>query len=280
MKALIKSEMSADLTDQLEEILPRLKFKYRQEFKDAGRLDLPGQDELPFEQPIETVSAPPEAPAPTVDEPPAPPEQPQAEPLNSAQQAADAALALQRQIDELKKSEAMQREQAAVLQQPQPVTREQKLALWRQTGMSEEEAHFLQQNPEMIDHPQLTGFAVSQAQQAGHQRGTKEFSDAVKKIFDANFNRLQGKAEDPAMQSTPKFFQPPPPPAAPKEAHIVSAPVSRHVPGVTRPRGRVTLSREEQEAARMSGLTLEEYAMQKRKYQDMRESGEYRDERR
>ena len=76
MKALINSEMSADLTDELEEILPRLKFKYRQEFKDGGRVDLPSQDELPIEQPIETVSAPPEAPVPTVDEPPAPPESP------------------------------------------------------------------------------------------------------------------------------------------------------------------------------------------------------------
>ena len=30
----------------------------------------------------------------------------------------------------------------------------------------------------------------------------------------------------------------------------------------------------------MSGLTLEEYAMQKRKYQDMRSDGSYRDQRR
>ena len=29
----------------------------------------------------------------------------------------------------------------------------------------------------------------------------------------------------------------------------------------------------------MSGLTLEEYAMQKRKYQEMRSDGSYRDER-
>ena len=127
MPALIKSEMPAGLTDELEKILPRLKFKYRQEFKDGGRVDLPSQDELPIEQPIETVSAPPEAPAPTVDEPPAPPESPQPEPLNSAQQSADATLALQKQIDELKKSEAIQREQAAIVQQSQPVTREQKL---------------------------------------------------------------------------------------------------------------------------------------------------------
>ena len=60
----------------------------------------------------------------------------------------------------------------------------------------------------------------------------------------------------------------------------MSAPVSRDVPDLTRAARSGDVKREEQEAARMSGLTLEEYAMQKRKYQDMRESGEYRDERR
>ena len=246
-----------------------LKSKYRQAFKDGGRVDQPGQSELLIEQPVESAS--PEAPAPTVEEPTAPqPEQPQQD---------DATAALQRQIEELRQSEQVQRQQAAIVQQPQPVTREQKLALWRQSGLSEEEAHFLQQNPEMIDHPQLTGFAVRQAQQAGHQRGTDAFSDVVKKIFDQEFNRLQGHEDHPVMQQTPKFFQPPPPPAPPKESHFVSAPVSREVPGVTRPRGKVTLSRQEQEAARISGLTLEEYAREKARYQDMRETGEYRDNR-
>ena len=197
-----------------------------------------------------------------------------------AQQAADASLALKRQIDELKKSEDMQRQQAELLQQPQPPTREQKLQLWKRSGLSVEEAHFLQQNPDMIDHPQLTGFAVIQAQQGGHKRGEPSHFDAVKKIFDANFERLQAEENNPVMQPTPKFFQPKPPPAEPNPAYIVSAPVSRDVPGSsTRPRGRVTLSREEQEAARVAGISLEEYAMQKRKYQGMRESGEYRDER-
>lgn len=165
-----------------------------------------------------------------------------------------------------------------MLQQPQPPTRQQKLALWRSSGMSEEESAFLQRNPEMIDFSELTGFAVRRAQQAGYQRGTNEFSDAVKKIFDANFSRPQGQAESPVMPQTPEFFRPPAP-AAPKEAYIVSAPVSRDVPGVTRPRGRVTLSREEMEAARFSGLTPEEYAAQKQKYAEMRSDGSYRDER-
>ena len=218
--------------------------------------------EPPTEQPIE--SAPPEAPAVETT-----PEQPE--------NRDEAALALQRQIEELKRSEEMQRQQQAVLQQPQPVTREQKLALWRQSGLSEEEAHFLQRNPEMIDHPQITGFAVSQAEQAGYQRGSDGHFDAVKKIFDEQFNGPQ--AESPAMP-TPKFFRPPPPPAPARPSNLVSAPVSRTVPdGSPRPRGKVTLSPDEQEAARISGVSLEEYAKEKARYQGMKASGEYRDNR-
>ena len=100
----------------------------------------------------------------------------------------------------------MQREQTAVLQQPQPVTREQKLALWRSSGMSEAEAHFLQQNPEMIDFSELTGFAVRQAQQAGHKRGTNEFSDAVKKIFDAQLRASAIRSEQSCHATNAQVF--------------------------------------------------------------------------
>ena len=255
--------MSADLTDELEEILPRLKFKYRQEFKDGGRVDLPSQNELPIEEPNETVSAPPEAPAPTLDEPPALPESPQPEPLNSAQQGADATLALQKQIDELKKSEEVQRQQAAIVQ----------LA-------NERRQAWLAQTPGAKDHIP----ALGHIHRAALDGGLVDTSPEYFQFMESQLAALQAQQPEvnPVMRPTPKFFQPPPPPAEPKPANIVSAPVSRSVPTSDgrRPRGRVTLSREEQEAARMSGLTLEEYAMQKRKYQDMRESGEYRDERR
>ena len=241
----------------------RVKSKYQ--FKDGGRIS---PDELPIEPSIEhpTESAPPEAPT----EPPAPPP----EPSN------DAAQALQRQIDELTKSEALRRQQQAVMQQPQPPTREQKLALWRQTGMSDGEAHFLSQHPAMIDNSDMTAFAVNQANLAGHQRGTDAHYEAVKKIFDENFSGQQGQTESPVMQQTPKFFRPSPPPAAPKPSNFVSAPVSREVPtGSGRPRGQVKLTPSEVEAARISGITLEQYAKEKLKYEGMKASGEYRDNR-
>ena len=78
----------------------RTKSKYR--FKDGGRVA--GQDELPIEQPVEQVSAPPEtSPAPPVDEPPgaSQPEPPQD----------DATAALRAQIDGLRRSEAFQQQQ-------------------------------------------------------------------------------------------------------------------------------------------------------------------------
>jgi hypothetical protein len=77
----------------------RLKSKYRQAFSDGGAVI--AQDR-PIEQPIETVTAPAEAPAPAV-EPSAPP--PQQEPAN------DAAMALKRQIENLRQSEQAQRRQ-------------------------------------------------------------------------------------------------------------------------------------------------------------------------
>jgi hypothetical protein len=198
----------------------RTKTKYRQAFKEGGRVVLPGQAELPTEQPTEAVSAPPEAPAPA--EPPAPPPQ-QEQPQN------DATEALHRQIEALKKSEQVQRQQAAMPQEP--MSREQRLAQWQQHGgLSNDEIQFFQKHPEMVDHPQITGLAVSQAKQAGHERGTDAHLAFVERAFNAHVEHLmreQAQAQ-PAMQ-TPAFFKPPTR-SAPNPASLVSAPVSRSVP--------------------------------------------------
>ena len=187
--------------------MARTKTRYRQ-FKDGGRVDLSGQAELPIEppleQPVEAVSAPPEAPA--VDETPA---SPQPEPEQPKQD--DATLALRRQIESLRQSEQM-RQQAAQAGMPQkPLSREARLAAWRQQGISDSEAAFFVRNPEMLDLPQLTGFAIHKALEAGHPRGTDAHFDFVKKAFDANLAHLQGQA-NPVMQPTtptPAFFAPP-----------------------------------------------------------------------
>jgi hypothetical protein len=69
----------------------------------------------------------------------------------------------------------------------------------------------------------------------------------------------------------------------PNPSSLVSAPVSRSIPSASGKRhqspGKVTLTPSEVEAARLSGISIEEYARQKLKYEGMRESGEYRDNR-
>ena len=192
--------------------MARLKSKYR-EYRDGGRVDQPGQDELPIE-PTEAPAPEVPAAAPPVDRQPEPP-------AESPPQHDDATLALKKQIEGLRQSEQMNRQQAAMPQQ-QPMTREAKLALWRQGGMSDAESHFLQQNPEMIDHSDLTGFVVEQARQAGLQRGSDAHFDFVKKAFDSH---LQAQA-NPAMQTpatpTPKFK--PPPASTPKQSSFGATP--------------------------------------------------------
>ena len=70
-------------------------------------------------------------------------------------------------------------------------------------------------------------------------------------------------------QPTPKFFAPPAP-RSPNPASRYSAPVSRDIPGSgtgQRNPGKVTLSPQEVEAARLSGISVEEYAKNKVEYE-------------
>ena len=96
---------------------------------------------------------------------------------------------------------------------------------------------------------------------------------AVKEAFDQTIAHLQAQAAD--------MPTPPSPPAQSAPSAMLSAPVSRMVPTGpgARPRGKITLSPSEVEAARISGLTVEQYAAEKLKYEGMRERGEYRDNR-
>ena len=165
---------------------------------------------------------------------------------------------------------------------PQPMSREARLAEWQaHGGLSNNEIQFFQKHPEMIDWPQITGLAVNQANQAGHPRGSDAHFDFVKKAFDANLAHLQAQAAQPAMQPTtptPAFFKPPPGRPAANPSSKFSAPVSREVPNSTGKRitpGKVTLTPQEVEAARISGISLEEYAKQKIRKADMIASGEY-----
>ena len=100
-------------------------------------------------------------------EPPAPPPQ---QPQPELPQHDDATLALQKQIEGLRRSEQLQRQQASL--PPQPMSREQRLEAWRAQGISDSEAAFFVRNPEMLDRPEVTGFAIHKALEAGLSRGT------------------------------------------------------------------------------------------------------------
>ena len=238
----------------------RTKTKYRE----INSENTPAEKELP----VEAVIAPPEAPAVAVAVEPQP--QPPA-PVAASE-------ALSRQLDELKRSEELVRQRAAAPQQPP--TREQRLALWRQQGLSEAEAHFLQRHPLMIDHPEIASAASVEAMRAGHARDSEEYWKATEMNFNYHLDRMREQsaaAANPATQPTPEFFRPPPPPAPPTRSNIVSAPVSREVPS-GRPReenpNRTTLSAEELAVAAASGITATQYAAGKLRLQREKLAGE------
>ncbi len=179
--------------------------------------------------------------------------------IPDAAKADEAALALKRQIEALRQSEAVQRQAAP---------REQLLHKWRSEGMGQTEEHFLRANPGMIDNPQLTVLAANEAAQH-HQRGTEAHRNATREIFHRHLT--------PAAQPTPAFFEPPPPPAPPVQSAMYSAPVSRSVPsgGYREPSpSSVRLTHEEQETARMSGISDIEYAKNKLRMEREKASGE------
>ena len=187
---------------------------------------------------------------------------------------ADAAsLALKRQIEALRRSEEIQRQQAAQLAAQRPPTREEKLAMWRQQGgMHDAELRFLEANPELIDIPQLTAFAANEALKAGHERGSEAHMETTKKLFHEYLASMQAPA------ATPDFFKPLPAKAPPdRSSRITSAPVSREVPsGGPRPEtnpDKVILSAEEMEIARSSGISAAEYARHKIRLQREKAAG-------
>jgi hypothetical protein len=205
--------------------------------------------------------------------------------FEAVQQAKDAALnadeaaqRLKEQIAAFNRAEEMQRQhQAAMMAMAQhvPVTREQKLDAWRSQGMTQAEEAFLNQHPEMVDHPQVLTAAIGTTMRSGVSRDAPEFFDKVKSNFNFHLRRFQQQA---AAQS-PEFFRPPPTPAParPTSASYVSAPVSRDVPSVersARPPSKVTLSAEELEAARFSGVSPETYAKNKLRLMSAKARGE------
>jgi hypothetical protein len=236
-----------------------------------------------YRKSAENIPPPGEATAPAIE---APAVAVEVQPQPELSQPDETALALQRQIDALARSEALQRQAAEQQLQPQrPMSREDRLAVWRMQGMPEVELKFLTANPALVDMPQLTAYAANEALQQGHERGSEAFLNATKLNFDKHLQHLQAQAQTPTesvMQETPKFFAPPAQPKPkPNGGPIVSAPVSRTVPDGSGSRPeyqqdprRVTLSVDEREIARASGISEIEYARNKIKLQGMKSRGE------
>jgi hypothetical protein len=230
-------------------------------------------ENIPADKPaVEAVIAPsPEAPTVGVD----------VRPDTEATKADAAAEALKRQVEELARSEAFLRQQAQP-QPPRPMTREEKLAVWQQQGMPGDQLEFLKANPELVDYSDLAAFAANEAAQAGHERGSNEHMHATKELFDKHLAHLQAQAQqqtEPAMKTTPDFFQPPLPKAPRASTSHWSAPVSREAPDSRRPEietdpRRVTLSVDERLIAKSCNLSDTEFARQKLKMLRMKASGE------
>lgn len=114
----------------------------------------------------------------------------------------------------------------------------------------------------------LKGFQW-QAKKSGLTPHTQEFLDFIE-------DRMNGKEleKEPVVETTPEK-------PAKEKGPIVSAPVSRDVPNSNGKRtpGKVTLTPAEVEAARISGISVEEYAKQKVKKSEMVASGEYGEQR-
>jgi hypothetical protein len=143
-------------------------------------------------------------------------------------------------------------------------------------AMANAEAHrqeWLNKTPGARDHIAKLGAFHHAALKAGLADTSPEYFQ----FLETQLAALKAAPPSPP-QPTPQFQ---PPPAAKPPKPLYGAPVSREVPtsNGSRPTGKVTLSPAEVEAARISGISAEEYAKEKLRYRNMLQSGEYRDNR-
>jgi hypothetical protein len=152
---------------------------------------------------------------------------------------------------------------------------EELIAVWKQQGLTDREAEFLLANKHMIARPDFIARAANEAQAQGTQRDSDEYFQTIADSFNRQVaeraDKKAKKAAKKAHEPTPEYFQPTP--ASPEQpeqsaSSIYSAPVSRQVSGGG------WLSREEQEAARMAGISDTEYARNKVKMLRMQKTGQ------
>lgn len=136
--------------------------------------------------------------------------------------------------------------------------------------LSRAKQDYIAKHPEISSNKRINDRATFYHREAIAD-GIAEDSEAYFKYMDESLGYTK---EDPPDEPTP-------PPKKPGGGNIVSAPVSREVTGSNgkKPVTKVTLTAQEVEAAKLSGITVEEYAKQKQRYQDMQASGEYSNQR-
>jgi hypothetical protein len=199
----------------------------------------------------------------------------------------EATLALQKQIAGLKKSEELQKQyalhmqaqRAAQMAAPEPALPDSpsdRIALWKQGGLSDEDATYLQARPAMVQYPMITKAAYAATLQAGIERDSPDFAAAMEGNFASLLNRAQAR---PAPAATPEFFRPPPAPspARAEPSAMYSAPVSRQAPSgsLREPSPRqLKLSPEERQIAAASGISDVQYAQNKLRMLRERAAGE------
>jgi hypothetical protein len=180
----------------------------------------------------------------------------------------DATAVLRDQMDNLRKATERQwQHESPSLDEAQAA----KLDQWRQAGLSEGDARFLARHPRMVDMHELAQHAAGEALRAGHTGGTDAFYDALKANFDRHLAEIERQSAPPGQQAAP-MIQPSPAlsddePTSELAASLYSAPVTRNPPGgsYAPSLNSVTLSPEERQIAKASGLTEKEYAYQKLK---------------
>jgi hypothetical protein len=206
------------------------------------------------------VTAAPVAPPP--EQPPLPPPAPPAEPLGDD----TAALALKKQIDALRQNEDW-------------VARQNALAL--ETNRRRQE--WLGRNPQAQQHLA----ELDQLHRAAVRSGLVDGSPHYFEFLEQGLQRLpppNSGAEHMAeeMQARAAEHAPPrPQPREPQVSRYMSAPVSREVPSAngSRQSDKITLTADQKEAAKMSGISEVEYARQLMRINEARERGEMNDQR-
>jgi hypothetical protein len=201
----------------------------------------------------------------------------------------EAAEALKAQLAELHRSEEINRRQQ---QQANEINQQanQVFHFWQQNGASPEQQQIFRANPAFMI--QLTEFAHNEASKL-HEVNSEQYLTAGKRVFFETLDRLAQQAKQnsavpqpetdmPPNESPPAFLTPTPAPMprrqpqAPTRSGIVSAPVTREAGLLSDSfdrKGQTTLSAQEVEAARISGITPAEYAKQRQRYQQMKREG-------